>query len=367
MGLLGAAPLAVADDASQSLPNRPPVAPRDADFNGDGLADIALGNTFALGDTGYEGAVHVLYGTPAGLTAKRTQYWTEDKLGGTGHRWDYFGGALAAGDFDGDGFTDLAIAIPQAELDPPFGDEGSDRGLVRIVYGSAQGLSPARSQLWNWSKVHGGADLGHHFGDAMTAGNFGRGPQDDLAIAANNKTVVALYGSATGLQATGHQLWTLDSPGIIGTSSASFFFGSTLISGSFDRGDHADLAIGIPDYTRGSKPGAGAVSVIYGSTTGLTATGNQLWTQDSRGIKGRAERNDSFGAELAAGKLNGTAYDALAIGVPYEDLNGKTAAALSTSSTAQPLGCTRQATRYGVKPPAVSLALPKAATSSGPR
>ena len=99
-----------------------------------------------------------------------------------------------------------------------------------------------------------------------------------------------------------------------------------MVSGHFDRGDHADLALGIPDYTVASKPGAGAVSVMYGSENGLSAVGNQLWTQNSPGIAGRAERNDSFGTDLAAGKLNGTAFDALAIGVPSEDIGRKQSA-----------------------------------------
>lgn len=299
------------------------VGSRDADFDGDGYADLAVSDTFDVGDTGYEGAVHVLYGTATGLTARRAQYWTEDRLGGEGHRWDFFGGALAAGNFDDDAYTDLAIAIPQAELAPPFGDEGRDSGLVRIVYGSPQGLTPARSQLWNWSRMHGGADVGEHFGEALVAGNFGRGQQDDLAISADYQTVAILYGTTTGLQSAGHQLWSLGSPGILGTPRAGDTFGADLVAGNFGRGGHADLAISIPGYRVGSKSEAGAVSVVYGSPAGLSATGNQLWTQNSRGIKGRAEANDQFGAELAAGRLRGGDYDALAIGVPYEKVRGK--------------------------------------------
>ena len=321
--LLAAPPPAGADDARVSAAPRPAVDSRDADFNGDGYADIAVSDTFDEGDTGYEGAVHILYGTAAGLTAQRAQYWTEDQLGGEGHRWDFFGGALAAGNFDADAFTDLAIAIPQAELAPPFGDEGGDQGLVRIVYGSPEGLTPARSQLWNWSRMHGGADLGEHFGEALVAGNFGRGQQDDLAISADNDTVAILYGTTTGLQSAGHQLWSLDSPGIIGTPGTGDTFGADLVAGNFGRGEHADLAISIPEYRVGSKSGAGAVSVVYGSSAGLSAARNQLWTQNSRGIKGRAEANDQFGAEIAAGRLRGGSYDALAIGVPYEKVRGK--------------------------------------------
>jgi hypothetical protein len=39
---------------------------------------------------------------------------------------------------------------------------------------------------------------------------------------------------------------------------------------------------------------AGAVNVLYGSRGGLTDT-DQLWSQNSPGIKGGAEEYDSFG------------------------------------------------------------------------
>jgi hypothetical protein len=47
--------------------------------------------------------------------------------------------------------------------------------------------------------------------------------------------------------------------------------------------------------------GAGAVSALYGSAGGLTASGGQLFTQNSVGVPGFAEEDDFFGAALAVG------------------------------------------------------------------
>ncbi|HYI53320.1 MAG TPA: hypothetical protein VEX57_05110 [Microlunatus sp.] len=132
----------------------------------------------------------------------------------------------------------------------------------------------------------------------------------------NNETVAILYGSADGVRAAGHQLWSQDSPGIAGSTSEGVSFGASMVAGHFAGSPYADLTIGVPGYTVGSEAGAEAVAVIYGSASGLSVAGNQLWTQNGRGIAGKAERHDAFGSMLAAGQLNGKAFDALAVGVP---------------------------------------------------
>ena len=69
------------------------------DFNGDGFADLAVG--------AYE-AVHVLYGSAVGLIAAGNQLWNQDSPGIEGLG---FGQSLAVGDFNGDGFGDLAVNV----------------------------------------------------------------------------------------------------------------------------------------------------------------------------------------------------------------------------------------------------------------
>ena len=47
----------------------------------------------------------------------------------------------------------------------------------------------------------------------------------------------------------------------------------------------ADLAIGAPGESLGpGQAAAGVVHVLYGSTGGLTAAGNQLFSQDAAGV-----------------------------------------------------------------------------------
>jgi len=60
--------------------------------------------------------------------------------------------------------------------------------------------------------------------------------------------------------------------------------------------------------------------VIYGSAASLTSVGDQFWSQNSPGVAGTAEADDSFGWSLAAANFENIAHDDLLVGVPGEDV-----------------------------------------------
>ena len=105
------------------------------DFNGDGADDLATGIPYDNGLAGFEldnvGLAIVRYGIPGfGLEtglADTVLRDTEDVAPD-----DNFGFALAAGDFNGDGFDDLAVGEP--------GNHVLDYGKVHIFYGSPGGI-----------------------------------------------------------------------------------------------------------------------------------------------------------------------------------------------------------------------------------
>jgi uncharacterized delta-60 repeat protein len=299
------------------------------DFNGDKYADLAVGVPFeSVNGDDAAGSVNVIYGSAKRLASKNNQFWNQDSadvLNSTDAE-DEFGFALVSGDFNGDGFSDLAVGVPGEDADGTH-----NAGAVNVLYGSPAGLSGAADQYWTLkSSGLGNPAPSDIFGAALAAGDLNKDGFGDLAIGVPLQDVssqldaggvAVLFGTANGLTASGSQLWTQDTSGVTDTAEFDDEFGSALAIGDFNGNGYFDLAIGVPFEDPSTD--AGAVSVLYGSAAGLTDSGNKLWSQDTSGILDRREAGDVFGFTLAAGNFDGNRYDDLAVGVPGENIGSK--------------------------------------------
>lgn len=319
-----------------ALPAPAAAAAPSADFDGDGYADLAIGApTDSVAGQDSAGAVNVIYGGPHGLHSAGNQEFTQASpgVGDAPQLGDRFGAALAAGDFDGDGYADLAVGVPGEGVPTGVGQGEVARasaGMVQVLYGSRDGLRGESRLGWTQDRpgVKGTTHARDGFGGTLAAGDFDGDGRADLAIGTPLEplgdrlaagAVNVLYGSASGLTAAGDQLWTLDSPGIKGVAGGGFRFGWALAAGDVSGDGRDDLAIGVPGGRISGRLDAGAVTVLYSRAGGLSAV-DDLWSQDARGIKGRAERLDNFGTAVAIGDLDADGIGDLAIGVQFEDV-----------------------------------------------
>jgi hypothetical protein len=217
-----------------------------ADFGRSSHADLAVGAPCEkVAEAACAGGVNVIFGTRGGLSAKGNRFWSQNSPGvaGTAEQNDVFGLALTAANFGKSGRADLAIGSWETIGTQSFA------GAVEVLYGSYAGLTAAGSQAWSQAKK--GVDTQpasyENFGQALGAGNFGRG-------------------------------------------------------------GYADLAIGIPGEAFDDYEAAGAVELLYGTADGLSVRNDDFLQQDDISSSDGPEPSDHFGWSLAPRPSNYGVY-----------------------------------------------------------
>jgi hypothetical protein len=107
--------------------------------------------------------------------------------------------------------------------------------------------------------------------------------------------VTVTYGAAGGLSTRTPVKFTQDSAGVPDTAEKNDFFGWSLSAGDVNGDGFPDIAVGAPQETIGSARHAGTVTILRGSSTGLTGTGAKSWSQNTTNVPGTAESDDQFG------------------------------------------------------------------------
>jgi hypothetical protein len=285
----------------------PGSAARVGDLDGDGLEALALGapgNDDAGNDAG---AVYVLRGgSPLGGTLPAAEAATWSVRGEPGDR---FGSAVAGGDLDGDGLSDLLVGAPASEL----GGEGA--GVVARFAGGDVGR-------------RGAYDLSDT--DALVVGDSGERLGSTIAVCpdANGDGYAELGLSDRGPTATGvaaGRFRYLSGPDVIAWTAAGDTAWLTLAGdragdalgaafacpGDLDGDGLGDLFVGAPGADT-AGPDAGAVVVLFGPGAGDLTLSARDADANFFGAPG-----DRFGDTLAAaGDVDGDGIGDLLLGAP---------------------------------------------------
>lgn len=309
------------------------------DFDGDGVYDLAAGAYGeSFGSVKWTGAVLIFRGTGDG-GFESWRLLSRFDAGFFRRSGDHFGHALATGDYDGDGYDDLAIGAPGVD-----GILGSSEGRVHIAWGSFAGLGVVETiSLGDAGTLPTGDDL---FGFSLATGDFNGDEVADLAIGAIGVRkrdvgaagqVFVMTGSEDGLQAWSsvHQETphTAVVPGntpsgeSLGTHEAADWFGWSLGTGDLDEDGLDDLVVGAPGDKEGG-PDAGAAYVFLARrAVGRYDDEGMLGMQrlDQGGPEN--EQWDHFGMTVAIGNFRTSNWysNEIVVGAPGEDLESAVA------------------------------------------
>ena len=134
---------------------------------------------------------------------------------------DWFGYSLAAGNFNGDPYDDLAVGVPNEDLWID-GTEYTNVGVTQVFYGSSDSISLSNEQFWQQDGEYSIGDMygsnpedGDKFGTTLTTGDFNGDGYSELVVGAPNEgfaeiggnvgSVNVIYGSDNGLGIPNHQ------------------------------------------------------------------------------------------------------------------------------------------------------------------
>ncbi|MEW6745126.1 MAG: FG-GAP-like repeat-containing protein [Planctomycetota bacterium] len=262
------------------------------DIDNDGFDDVVVGAPLAdfAGIVPESGAAYVFMGPDLDNPAQLPPLIPEASA--------HFGGPIAAGDFNGDDYGDVAITSPLA-------DAGSvvDAGIVTVFFGPSftsysRIQSPVPAQL-------------AFFGSCLASGPLNGDTQDDLVIGSSSAQAGGVPDAGDAWAMLGPDFATvihLANP----DPESHERYGRSCCVGDFDGNGAADVAMSAYLATVDPFPLAGEVWIHSGPDFSFV---QQL-------VQEVPQPHAQFGVSMAAADLDADELSELAIGIEFLDLAG---------------------------------------------
>ncbi len=231
-----------------------------------------------------------------------------------------FGKAMGVGDFDGDGFDDLAIAAPHDDVDTGTIYVFTD--LPVLALGTDDGPqdtgvmqpSPQASTGDAWAVLRGD-ESGDYLADSMASGDVDGDGADDLVLGARNAEsgAGAAYLWVTGVSGDG----TGDTSSWLAyqiTGAEDDALGASVaVIGDLDGGGIADVLVGAPDNEMTYYHG-GAAYLFSGEDWGVS--GNLGASDSALYLAGELESERTGATVAGPGDMDGDGQVDLITGMP---------------------------------------------------
>ncbi len=296
------------------------------DVNGDGLADVIVGDPQADPHGDGSGSTYVVFGRTSGFDAvldlSSLDGQTGFRLDGEEEK-DYASGITSVGDINGDGFDDVVIDAPGANK-VPNNYYNSSLGARYIVFGKASGFD-AHMDLSSLDGNNGfrlnGPEL---MRGISSAGDINGDGSEDILISSSvfaryssYDTGYVVFGKASGFDAA------MDIGDLDGSNGFQMTLGGLYTATSFSHAGDVN-GDGFDDLIAGVQDGSnsGVSYLVLGQASGFPAMLSD--SDDSIGVRLEQEQAGQFGYSVSdAGDVNGDGFEDVIVSAPGVGPNGE--------------------------------------------